>query len=220
MKQFIKSLLFPGGAKPRHVLFGAGRGLTVVVDPKFQSQRLLGLAELEISEEFVEFARRCRTFCDVGASDGWYCLVVRKYNPAANIIAFEPQANLAEVAREHFRLNAFTDEGIRWEQAFCGSSGIALDDALSNAAEPIFLKIDIEGAELDALKSGIETISRKECLLLVETHREDLEVDCKQWLESLGYRVRIIPQASYRRFVSERRPLAHNRWFVASRAAG
>lgn len=214
MKSLIKTLLFSKGVKPRSVLFGAGRGLTVLVDAQIQSQRLLGLAELEMSGDFVTFAKHCKTFCDVEASDGWYCLLARKHNPAAEIVAFEPEADLRGVASEHFRLNDMLDRPINWRTSFCGTTAVTLDEALANAAEPIFIKMDIEGAEFDALMSGAKTISQKECLLLVETHSQDLENRCKLWLEDFGYSVRIIPQ---RRFVREQRPLAHNRWFVAAR---
>lgn len=217
MKRLIKSLLFSKGVKPRAVLFGAGRGLMILVDPAVQSQRLLGLAEREVSGHFVEFAKRCGTFCDVGASDGWYCLLAGKYNPGAAIVAFEPDRELGVVATEHFRLNAMAERRIEWRTAFCGTRKIPLDEALGAAAEPIFIKMDIEGAELDALRSGAETIARKNCLLLVETHGLELERQCLHWLQDLGYTVRVIPKAGYRRFVAERRPLAHNQWFVAWR---
>lgn len=218
MKSALKTFLFPGGAKPRRVWFGAGQGLTVAVDPAIQSQRLLGLAELEISREFVEFARRCRTFCDVGASDGWYCMVARKHNSRVDLVGIEPDADLGRKAANHFSLNGIPNTDVTWLAAYCGGRGTRLDDVLAEREAPVFIKIDIEGAELDALESGQETLSKKECFLLVETHSDDMEDRCSALLERIGYAVRIIPQAGYRRYVPERRPLAHNQWLVASRA--
>lgn len=219
MKQLIKSLIFPGGKRPRAVVGGAGKGIQLNVDPADQSQRLLGLAEAEISAEFVDFATRCRTFADVGASDGWYALLARKYNRNVRIIAFEPDASLAAEAQEHFRLNGLVqDESIKWIPDFCGTKGVPLDDVLKDAPEPIFLKIDIEGGELDALTSGTKTIEQKRCLIIVETHSQDMEIRCRQFLEDRSYRVRIISKGWYRTVIPELRPIEHNRWFVAERA--
>ena len=221
VKQLIKSVLFPGGTQPRKVLFGAGSGLTIVSDPSDQTQRLLGLAELEVARQFVSFARRSRTFCDVGASDGWYCLVARKHNPHISIIALEPDDGLYALAKENFRLNNLVEnDSIRWIKSFCGTNATKLDEALSKSPEPIFLKIDIEGAEMDALESGSKIISGKDCSLIIETHSSELEIRCKEWLESRGYRVRIIPQGIYRALVPELRPLAHNQWLSAARLPG
>ena len=218
MKQLLKSLVFAGGTKPRHVMFGAGRGLALTIDPQTQSQRLLGLAEIEISDEFVRLAKRCKTFCDVGANDGWYGLLARKHNPQVSIVAMEADAKWEPLAREHFRLNRFSDAPIRWLNEFCGTTAYPLDRALAGASEPIFIKMDIEGGELDALKSGEATLASKDCSLIVEIHSPQLEEQCTQWLQQRGYSVRVVAHSALRKFVPENRP-AFNRWLVVERAA-
>ena len=218
IKRLVKSLLFPGGVRPRKILFGAGRGITVMSTPSDQSQRLLGLAELEIARHFVAFAKASNSFCDVGASDGWYCLLARKHNPGIRVVAMEPEDGLTALARKNFHLNGLVeDDSLRWIKNFCGTNATTLDQVLSEFPEPIFVKMDIEGAEMDALESGARVLSAKNCVLIVETHSLELEVRCKEWLETRGYRVRIIPQGFYRAILPEQRPVAHNQWLSAAR---
>lgn len=215
VKSSLKTLVFGEGMRPRKVFLGAGRGLRVMVDPAVQSQRLLGLAEVEVSGVFTRFARGARTFCDVGASDGWYCLLAKKHNPGIGVIAFEPEAPLGALAREHFALNRIAAGEVAWREEFCGTEGAGLDEALRGLERPIFIKMDIEGGELDALRSGLATIRERQCFLLVETHSTLMEEECKKLLEAAGYAVRIIPKGWYRRWIPETRPLAHNHWMVA-----
>lgn len=218
MKQLLKNLFFPGGNKPRRVLFGNGRGIVLELDPARNLQRLLGLAELEIAGDFARLAAKAATFCDVGASDGWYVMLARKIKPSLNVVAYEPDGPSTQAAYRNLAGNGVrTDAQFRWLSERCGTRArdIGLDAALKGAAEPIFLKIDIEGGELDALVSGNEVLSSKSCSLIVETHRDDLEADCARWLEQRGYRVRIVRPASFRALIPEFRPLPHNQWLIA-----
>jgi len=67
---------------------------------------------------------------------------------------------------------------------------LSLDDLAADTFVPDFVKIDIEGGELDALR-GARAI-----------------------LRDLGYRVDVVDQ---RRFLRDHRPMPHNRWIVAER---
>src|SRR5437016_9359065 len=150
LKQYLKNLLLGSGRKPRRVLLGPGRDITLLLDPACESQRLLGLAEAEIVGHFVEMSTSASTFCDVGASDGWYCLLARKHNPAIKLIAFEPDQLLGRRAMRNLELNRISpDDSVAWIVDYCGTNHVSLDAALPTAKEPIFLKVDIEGAELD-----------------------------------------------------------------------
>jgi len=217
-KRILKAALLPG-IRPRKILFGAGRGIVLCANPKDSAQRYFGLEELEIAKEFVNFAKRSKSFCDIGASDGWYCLLARKHNPVLQMVALEPQPRSS--ALTNLRVNHLDgDPTFQWIEARCGSTGRRLDDVLAGLPQPILLKMDIEGGELDALSTGIRTLRESECVLIVETHSRELEEKCIELLQSINYRVKVIPNGWYRSLIHEQRPAAHNRWFRAVRAHG
>lgn len=53
---------------------------------------------------------------------------------------------------------------------------------------PDFLKIDVEGAELDVLK-GLEQQHQMVKWIYIETHGDDLKRGCQQWLAARGFKV-------------------------------
>ena len=85
------------------------------------------------------------------------------------------------------------------------------------AKEPIFIKMDIDGGELEALQSCTSILTNKTCLLVIETHSDQLEKDCIFHLSNLGYNCKIIPNAWWRIFLPELRPIEHNHWFYAKK---
>jgi hypothetical protein len=84
---------------------------------------------------------------------------------------------------------------------------------------PIFIKIDVDGAEGDVLIGGAQLLLRPDVTLLIETHSLELETQCRTLLESLGYQCQIIRNAWWRFLIPENRPIGHNRWLGASRPA-
>lgn len=56
---------------------------------------------------------------------------------------------------------------------------------MQNIDNPIFIKINVKGAEYSVLKGGIETLRRSEPILLIEALRETPEID--DLLRPLGY---------------------------------
>jgi len=95
---------------------------------------------------------------------------------------------------------------------------MSLDNLLREAQEPIFIKMDIDGGEVEALQSGTELLKSKSCLLVVETHSKQLEKDCISYLSNLGYQCKIIPNSWWRFFVPEDRLVEQNRWFLAQKS--
>jgi len=220
----LKRLLVKPGLRPTTIKFGLGKNLQMMIDPAHKTQRIYGLDEAEIASVVERYARRAKTIVDVGANDGYYTLTTASLNREATCYACDPQAGMREKCAENLELNGLKlEERIYWISDLIGTGSpdqgkfLSLDDLLRNAAEPIFIKMDIDGGELNALKSGNDTLKGCNCLLVVETHSPELERDCIAYLESLGYACRIIPNAWWRAILPEERPLDHNRWFAAEK---
>jgi len=71
---------------------------------------------------------------------------------------------------------------------------VALDNLLSSrkVAAPTLMKIDIEGAEFDALRGAEQLILDHKPKLLIEIHSFDLLVQCRAWLAERGYDLSVV----------------------------
>jgi predicted RNA methylase len=218
MNQLIREIVFGTTSRPRRLRVGLLKGLSFEIDSNSKVQRLLGLEEKEIEGAIAAIARPARTALDVGANDGWYATYFAAQPNIAKVIACDPDQATLDLLDHNLRLNNLRAKvevhallvGSRPEPTFR-----SVDDLLRDQQPPFAIKIDVEGAELDVLESGAETLRDHECHLVIETHRADLERSCMRYLGDLGYETQVIPNGWYRRFVPEQRPLAHNRWMSA-----
>jgi len=223
LKSVIKrGLLGKPGPRPRQISRGLLKGLNFTIDTSNKSMRLLGLDESEIAPVTRKLASEVKSAADVGANDGWYALYFASRPNIERVFAFEPLAAVLETVRGNFGLNDpdFMKK-LTLVEAFVGNKTgqdhwVSLDDYLSQLPEPIMLKIDVDGGEIDVLEGARQVLS-KDCRLVVETHSPELEKGCIERLTAMGYSCRIIGNAWYRALVPENREIAHNRWFVATR---
>jgi hypothetical protein len=59
-------------------------------------------------------------------------------------------------------------------------------------ALPKFIKVDVEGAELDVLKGAVTILKNQSPIIYLETHnvhRPGVDEECRSFLTSLGYRM-------------------------------
>jgi len=215
MKKTIKKILFGDGVTLRKILFGKAKGIKMYIDAGNKTQRILGTDENEIQSCFVDFSKKCNHFFDIGASDGYYGLFYKKYNPKGQAYLFDSDVRFEKIQKEHFQLNSI-NEGVHSYYKYVSNvnddTNITVD-SFNLKDENIFLKIDVDGAELIVLEGIQKTLKTNNCFLIVETHSAQLEKDCQLFLEKLGYKFRVIDNAWWRIMLPERRPIAHNRWF-------
>jgi hypothetical protein len=201
------------------IRFGVARGIMMNLNRDDRIQRLLGLEEREIHGAFREFATGSEIFADIGASDGYYGLVYYKWNPKGIIFLCDSDHKFPPLQRKNFLLNNFPMDKVsiisKYVCDFSDNEHIALEEPLAGEKGEIFMKIDVDGGELIVLKGVKRLLESRKCKLIVETHSKELENDCKAFLVGLDYRVVIIPNAWWRFFIPEKRPIAHNRWFRA-----
>jgi FkbM family methyltransferase len=174
---------------------------------------LLGTYEPAQTERFVDLVRPGAQVLDVGAHVGYYTLLsARLAGSSGRVAAFEPSpANLAAL-KANVAGNRLANVTIV-EAAVAGAVGTACFDLahgsgtghLTAAAglevptvaldgwcaahefAPDVIKMDIEGAEAEALPAAVETLRRCRPVLLLSTHGLDVEASCRAFLGDLGY---------------------------------
>ena len=219
----LKRSIWGTETKPRRILWGAARGITIDINPIGKIQRQIGLDEREIQADFVHTARWADVLVDIGASDGYYSLIFHRYNPAGEVIMIDGDASFAPIQHRHFKFNFpgfhprtlskyVAPADAQNENTCCLTTDLAL------GGRRVFFKIDVDGWEFDVIKSAADLFDHAEVRFLVETHSVHLEKDCLAFLQSAGFETRIIDNAWWRTFIPEQRPLELNRWFYAAKA--
>jgi hypothetical protein len=205
MVRTLKRLL-PSGRQSRRILFGPARGAIMPLDLQCELRIFLGIYERELWPHYRALLHRGVTAFDIGGRDGYCALLINAITDAP-VVSFEADADASAQMCRTFELN---DAPLRAVHAFVGESGLALDAAATRYGLPGFLKIDVEGGEVDVLRSGPHVLSHRPAII-VEVHGPTEERGCIELLEPLGYRIRIVDRAG---FMKEERPLAHNRWLA------
>jgi precorrin-6B methylase 2 len=220
---WVKTLILPAGTKVRVVRGGLLRGLNFPIDFASQAQIYFGTLERENHDWVRRMSADARTFVDVGAGHGLFTLYALAKTQAERVMAFEPNNALREAIKRALEANGLSTESrVEIHPFTINAGGVegtrALDALLGGASEPMFLKVDVEGSELEVLEGAKGTLASKDVRCVVETHAVDLERECSALLGSLGYHVEIIDNAWWRRTIPEMRPIKHNRWLAAYRA--
>ena len=223
MKSWAKRQVFGQGEQPRTVWSGVAAGGRFLIDPASKSQRIAGLDEREVGPGFRRLVATAKTFVDVGASDGYYSVTALRLNPNLTAIACDPVTELERKARENYQLN-FPNGGPAWEWVSQlvgnGEDQVSLDQLTAGRPDPVFVKVDVDGFEVDVLQSGAKVLARLTTVALIEVHSAELETGTIRLLEGYGMRCQIIKNAWWRLFVPEQRPIALNRWVIAEHSRG
>ncbi len=212
----VKKLLVPEGRRMRTIPFGIAGGLRMNLDLRNQSQRFFGFDERELFGPLRKLMPQCRSMLDVGANDGYYTLIFLR-SGADRVVACEP-SDAAERLLQNAAANGF-EPGDRFQivPRFVGleDGNASLTELVRDLPGPVLIKLDVEGAEWDALKS-IESCDRLGDLRwIVETHSLELEEKCLGWFRAHGFFAEIIHNAWWRKLLPETRLVAHNRWLTA-----
>lgn len=154
---------------------------------------------------------------DVGAHAGYYALIgSRLVGESGKVFAFEPLPRNLWYLREHIRLNAAHNITVI-DSAVCGKSckmrfrtgssvgghidtsgdlvvnGVDLDGlSAQGIPQPDFIKMDIEGAELEALSAAREVLMHKQPIVFLSTHGSNIHEHCLAYLKDLGYYTKVI----------------------------
>jgi len=185
------------------------------IDFQHQTRTYLGLYEIELNRHLRRILRTGVTAFDVGAQHGYDSLVIAKHT-RASVAAFECDSACLAGMAESFALNPTLASLIRPVHSMVGGEAgqLGLDEwAYGEGFVPDFIKLDIDGGELAALRSARRILGARHPALIVEVHSRELERDCGKLLVDHGYAPVVVSQ---RKIAPDHRPDAHNRWLVAS----
>jgi len=157
----------------------------------------LGTYEPESRRAFRQFVREGDVVCDIGANVGFFTLLASKLAGAGGTVyAFEPVPRNLHLLRRHVSLNDAQNVTIL-PVAVSSRSGVAhfaaaanpamgglsesgslevqteaLDELISlqRIAPPSFLKIDVEGAEVEVLTGAANALRDSVRTILLSTH--------------------------------------------------
>ncbi len=183
------------------------------IDFARQTRAYLGLYEIELNRHLRRILRPGVSAFDVGAQHGYDSLVIAKLTHAP-VAAFECDSDCLAGMNESFGLNPHLAPLIRSVSGMVGHD-LGLDEwAYGGGFIPDFIKLDIEGGELVALRSAQRLLAERHPALVVEVHSAKLERECGRFLTDRGYRLIIV---NPRRWLPDYRPgIELNRWLVAA----
>jgi FkbM family methyltransferase len=183
----------------------------------------LGFYEHKKQELISEAVRPNTVFYDVGANVGFYTLLGSLLVGAGRVFAFEPLLRNLGYLKRHIALNqiqnvevlelAIADENgsAFFEIERTGSMGClsssgqvrvqtaSLDSLLAQGKilPPNYIKMDIEGAELLALRGAEQCIRQYRPQIFLATHGTAIHSGCCQLLEDWGYECQILELTAY-----------------------
>lgn len=178
----------------------------------------LGFYEHKKQELISEAVRPNTVFYDVGANVGFYTLLSSVLVGEGKVFAFEPLLRNLEYLKRHIALNqiqnvevlelAIADENSTalFEIEPTGSMGClssggqvrvqtaSLDFLLAQGKilPPNYIKVDIEGAELRALKGAEQCIRQYRPEIFLATHGPEIHSECCRLLDGWGYKCQVL----------------------------
>lgn len=207
----LKSFVFPKVPKFRRIPFGPAAGVTMMIDFAHQSRHFFGLYEREIQahlRRLVEPGVRC---FDIGGDVGFYTLALARLS-GEPVVVFDPDPASIGKMRENFARNRYAITIVAAAVgAVEGGGKTTIDTAAQNHFVPDFIKMDIEGAEADALLGAGNVLAERRPHLIIEVHGRAEEKSCEEILRAYGYTpFRVAPT----RWLPEERPAVYNGWLI------
>ena len=148
------------------------------------------------------------TVWDAGSQYGDYALIWEKYTDMP-VIAFELNTNNYNKMIKNFKINNSLNIGVNValgdgkELSYEMDGNMAthgnkltvqtktLDSFLSKYPSPNYLKIDVEGFEMDVLRGASKILREIRPKLIIETHSSELKKEVINFLDEYGYTLKI-----------------------------
>lgn len=217
LKVAIKNTIGFRGVKETDILAGPARGVRMELDFSGQTPKYLGMFEWELHRFYRQVLPTSTLIFDVGGAEG-YCALLYANNTSGRVISFEPDPSEAGRLRANIDRNPRFHDRISVMEAAVGradgSGVVSIDSASERDGSPDFIKVDVDGGELDVLVGGERVLRERRPHLVVETHSKELEDQCGVLLVDYGYRPIIKRNREVWR--EHRGGAPHNRWLLAT----
>lgn len=156
---------------------------------------------------------------DLGAHVGFHTLLASVLvGSKGKVFAFEPMPKNLHYLKEHLKINQINNvtiieaavsekNGVAYfeqtESSFQGhlsSQGsirvnvVSLDQLIAEGKVPTpdYIKMDVEGAEVQVLQGAKSLIEKSHPTIFLATHGDDIQRECRQLLSSFGYKLESI----------------------------
>jgi FkbM family methyltransferase len=174
---------------------------------------------------------------DLGGFTGYYTLLASALvGPEGHVFVFEPLPRNLNYLHRHLTLNKISNVSVI-EAAVSDHSGmlsfqvgpssargrleqggdllvrtVSLDEMIKSGElpDPQYLKVDVEGTELQVLEGAAHLLQRCHPILFIDTHGEEVHAQCCRYLEKLGYQLQAI----------DHKPLSESREIFAVHCGG
>lgn len=202
---------------------GPLEGMTLDIDPRVQADVVVGAYERRLSRHVRGILRPGDAAFDVGSHLGYFgILMATAVGAGGRVVCFEPDPGLHEalegnVARNRGLMSAevsvarlavgatrgktsFEAGGHSTRGRLTDTGGVevdvvTLDDAVERFGRPRFVKVDVEGGELDVLTGAPALVASKDAAFGIEIHSRELGVRCEALLAGAGYDCRFVTEA-------------------------
>lgn len=173
------------------------------------------------TKAFLDHFKKGSVFYDIGAHIGYFSAIACSINQeSGHVYAFEPRPDNARFYLRHMAINGFSNftltraavaahEGTLRFNANTGTATghlsetgnltveVVAVDQLVNSGKlppPDFIKIDVEGGEIEVLKGCEQTISKHKPKLLIATHGPETHNYVVHFLNTHAYRFNMLNQ--------------------------
>jgi hypothetical protein len=204
--------LLPGGKQFRKLPFGPAAGCTMKINYHYDLRLFLGLYEQETQKWFHRLVKKGYRSFDVGGAGGYDALLISKLSDGGEVVSFECEPQAVADMHETFGRNPYPITAVEAFVSDRNEDGqLSLDAAAAKFFVPDFLKIDIEGAEDQALTGAAGILAERKPSMIVEVHGKEKEDQTRAILAGYGYEPLVVDR---RKAFGEKRPMDHNRWLI------
>jgi Methyltransferase FkbM domain len=189
----LRNWLLPRAPKVRKIRFGIARGARMKIDFRYHTAVYFGVYETELNPHFRRLVTPGSRCFDVGGNIGYDAIVLAKLSERGPVVCFESNEANLPLMRENFACNPYDLRIVHGYVSRPGQRGATtLDEAAERHFVPDFIKMDIEGAEADALLGARRILSERKPALVIEAHGEQRERECLAILRGYGYEPRVV----------------------------